>query len=118
MDHIDWPDGTGRTYRYWFVSDPTGGLKREPGNYMFVKQLPNGNWLPVYIGVADDLNDRISTQERAAEARKLGATKIMAHTLQDRAARLAEEKALIGHWNPEMNQQHRSAATRLTGQVY
>ena|SRR5437868_1577267 len=107
-DYIDWPGKTG-TYRYWFTSGiAPANLKPEGGNYMYVKRLPNGNWLPVYIGQADDLKARIPSHERGADAVRAGATHVMAHTTPaGEQARLAEERDLIAYWNPALNTQHR-----------
>ena len=114
-DYIDWPVGEA-TYRYWFLSNPSSasGIKAVAGNYMFVK-LTDGGWVPVYIGIADDLRDRIPGHERWKEAVELGATKVMAHTQENQAVREAEEKALIKHWDPPLNTQHRRRATLLGG---
>ena len=58
-EYVDWPVN-GSSYRYWFLMNPSSasGIKAEAGNYMFVK-LTNDGWVPVYIGIADDLRDRI-----------------------------------------------------------
>jgi hypothetical protein len=103
-DTIDWLGKSGKTHRYWFL-DLNLPIKNEPGNYMFIKRLPNGNWLPVYIGQADSLRNH----ERLAEARLAGATHAMSHTTaggeQDR---LDEERDLIQYWDPPLNTHHRT----------
>lgn len=106
---ITWPGQTGKTYDYWWLNDITAnGIKAESGNYMFVKRLPNGNWLPVYIGQAEDLRARIPTHERLDDAKRAGATHVMAHTTQGgERARLAEEQDLIARWQPVLNTQHK-----------
>ena len=108
---IDWTGLSGKTYGYWFTpSIAAADLKDEGGNYMFVRQLPNGNWLPVYIGVADSLRSRLPTHEQLAEAQRLGATHVMTHTNPAGSqARLDEERDLIQKWNPALNIQHRRA---------
>jgi hypothetical protein len=107
-DVIDWPGISGNTYRYWF-SAFTDSFKDEGGNYMFVRQLQNGNFLPVYIGVADSLRNRLSNHERLDEAKRNGATFVMAHTTPaGAAARLAEEQDLIARWQPVLNTHHRA----------
>lgn len=113
--YVDWPAGQ-QTYRYWFLSNPStsGAIKDHPGNYMFVRRVIGG-WLPVYIGIADSLRDRIPGHERWAEAEKLGATHVMSHTQTSQKARKAEEKALIARWNPPLNSQHRTRGTGLAG---
>ena len=114
-DTIDWRGHAG-TYRYWFLErwSNASDIKREAGNYMFVKRVSNG-WVPVYIGIADDLSDRLPCHERWAEAQLHGATHVMGHTQSDRARREAEEKDLIGYWNPPLNTQHRRRGATLLG---
>lgn len=105
-DYIDWAGKSG-PYRYWF-SNLTDSFKKEAGNYMFVKQLANGNWLPVYIGQADDLSARLPNHERLADAKRAGASHLMTHTTPaGEQARLAEEKDLIEFWKPVLNTQHK-----------
>ena len=111
-DFIDWPGSAGAKYRYWFLGDTSPlGIKDQPGNYMFVRRANQG-WLPVYIGIADNLRQRILGHEVWVEAHRCGATHVMGHTQQDRVARESEERDLIGHWNPQCNTHHR---TLLTG---
>lgn len=107
---IDWPGSAG-AYRYWFLADLSPqGIKDQPGNYMFVRQtnLEKNWWRPVYIGVADDLRQRLTNHEVWDEAIRCGATRVMGHVQTDRAARASEERDLIGFWNPQCNVQHRT----------
>jgi hypothetical protein len=108
---VDWIGASGTTYRYWNLEDITAaGVQAVAGNYAFVKQLANGNYTPLYFGVADDLRARLPSHERMAEAVRLGATHVMAHsTPSGEQARLAEERDLIQYWNPPLNVQHRAA---------
>jgi hypothetical protein len=106
-DTIDWLGQSGKSYRYWFL-DMNQPIKDEGGNYMFVQQLPNGRWLPVYIGQADSLGNRIPNHERLADAKRAGATQVMSHTTPTgEQARLDEERDLILYWNPTLNTHHR-----------
>ena len=109
MDYIDWTGNSG-TYRYWFVTD-TSTLVAEGGNYAFVKRLPNGNFLPLYFGQADNLRARMPNHERWDEAKRMGATHVMAHTTPaGETARLSEERDLIQRWDPPLNVQHRKVS--------
>jgi hypothetical protein len=111
-DIIDWPDNAGKTYRYWLLPTPRepSSIKDEAGNYVFVKRLPNGNFVPLYFGVADSLRKRISGHDRWDDAVRAGATHIFSHTTPSGdAVRCAEERALIQRWNPPLNVQHRRA---------
>jgi hypothetical protein len=108
---IDFAGASGRVYHYPFLASLAADqIKKEAGNYVFVKRLANGNAVPVYFGQADNLSARLSTHDRWAEAAKLGATQVYAHTTQGgEAARLAEEKDLIQRWKPALNTQHKQA---------
>lgn len=106
-DYLDFP-GRRSSYRYWFLNDVTcQGIKAEPGNYMFVKPT-NAGWVPVYVGVADDLSDRLPHHNVWPKAAALGATRVVAHTQHDLSTRKAEEIDLISYWNPPCNTQHRT----------
>lgn len=110
---IEWSGASGLKYRYFFLRDPSGALLlSQPGNYMFVRQTnPEKNWwLPVYIGIADDLKGRVMNHEIWEEALRCGATHLMAHLQSDRGARETEERDLIGYWNPVCNTQHRTVS--------
>jgi hypothetical protein len=106
---VDFMGKSGMTYRYWnLINATTAGIQAVGGNYVFAKQLQDGTYLPLYFGEAGDLQARIPSHERLAEAVRLGATHILAHTTQGGdAARLAEERDLIQYWNPPLNTQHR-----------
>ena len=85
---------------------------------MFVKPA-DGGWRPVYIGIADDLRDRIAGHERWqyrwADAVARGATKIMAHTQSNSAEKITEEKTLIAHYDPHLNTQNPEPAAKCFG---
>ena len=110
-DYIDWPDSSGRTYRYWLLATPSvaSSIKDEGGNYVFAKRLLNGNFVPIYFGVADNLRARIAGHNRWHDAVRAGATHVFAHTQAGDLIRCAEERALIQQWNPPLNIQHRTA---------
>ena len=106
---IDWPGQSGKTYKYW-SSEFTSTYKDEAGNYMFVKPSPNG-YLPVYIGQADRLKNRLPSHERIAEAKRAGATLVMAHTTPGgELERVAEERDLIQRWAPSLNTHHQKVS--------
>jgi len=108
---VDWQGQSGKKYRYWVLATPKVGssIQDVGGNYCFAKQLPNGNFTPLYFGIADDLRVRIPGHELWEEAIRLGATHVMGHTTPDGdAARRAEERDLIAYWNPPLNIQHRT----------
>lgn len=110
-----WPGFKGN-YRYWFADTPRDAmsLKAEAGNYMFVKLTPQG-WVPVYIGIADNLATRIAYHDRWDDAVRAGAIRVMGHTEASAAKRQAEERDLIAYWNPVLNTQHRLLPRGLGG---
>jgi hypothetical protein len=108
--YIDWNGVTGTPYRYWFLDTPRNpsSIKDEGGNYAFVKQLPNGNFVALYSGQADSLRDRIPNHERWNDAIRAGATHVMSHTTPSAVSRDLEEVDLIQQWNPILNEHHRT----------
>lgn len=112
MSTIDWTGRSGAKYRYWFLTSiEASGIQAVAGNYAFVKQLPNGNFVPLYFGEASDLRARIPSHDRWSDAKRAGVTHVMAHmTPGGEAAQLAEERDLIQQWNPPLNVHHRKAS--------
>ena len=74
--------------------------------YIFAK-FEAGIYVPIYIGRAESLSQRLSGHERRAEAIRLGARYLLVHT-PGRGARVAfdeAERRLIHHYAPALNQQ-------------
>lgn len=111
-DVIDWTGKSGKQYRYWFLENVTAAsIKTVPGNYAFVKRLPNGNFTPLYFGVAEDLSERISNHDRWDDAIRAGMTHVMSHTTPGgEKVRCDEEIDLIQQWRPPLNTQHRQVS--------
>jgi hypothetical protein len=102
---------SGAIYPYYKIPLPrsTAGWQAVAGNYAFLKQLTNGNYLPVYIGQADNLQARLPCHDRFDDAIRAGASLVVAHsTPAGESARLAEEQDLIRKWNPALNTHHRT----------
>lgn len=78
-----------------------------PGLYIFSRQTANG-WVPLYIGQATSLRDRLCRHEREAEARRLGATHVHAMVEKSALARNYAEAQLIGWFNPPLNAHFRT----------
>ena len=105
-----WPDRFGRTFN--FEAHPIGTeFLRVPGVYVVFRLLANGNRLPLYVGEAEDLNDRLNVNRRAhaglQRAISRGATHISALRLAGRNARLAVETELRHSLRPACNLQGR-----------
>jgi hypothetical protein len=108
---INLSGASGAVYSYWKLDQPRKGASMQSvgGNYVFLKQLANGNYLPVYVGQADDLSNRLPNHERFDDAIRAGASVVVAHTTQaGESARLSEERDLIAKWNPILNVHHRT----------
>ena len=115
-DFIDIPGQHG-TYRYWPVPTLfTIAFASSAGNYMFMRPTHAG-WVPVYIGVARNLSERLSRHEMWPVAQRNGATLTVAHFQPDEARRLTEECDLIAYWNSPCNIQHRTAGTIAGGRL-
>lgn len=115
---LDWPGSAGQSYRYWFLSSlARSAIKTAAGNYMFLR-AKDGFWQPIYIGIADNLADRLSNHEVWPEAVKMGCTAVYAHLSSQQAVRQKEEKDLIARWNPPLNTHHRSDALMLGSRIF
>ncbi|TAJ84625.1 hypothetical protein [Reyranella sp.] len=110
MADIVWPGWSSLTYSYWFIVDAANRpIYSEPGNYMFVREARPGFWAPLYIGITDNLRQRLCTNhEKWPLALAFGATHVMAHRQPNQWLRETEERDLIGRWNPVCNTQHRT----------
>lgn len=72
--------------------------------YLFcgVNQQKN-QWIPLYVGQAEDLADRLSTHKRWPEAVRLGATHVHARAVPQQSQRDSLEKQLIQAFQPRLN---------------
>lgn len=109
-------DGVDTSYRFEIL-----GIHEQPARtnavYMFCK-LENGNYVPLYIGRARNLAERLSGHERKTEAVRLGAQYLLVHTPPVFAARvnyIEAERRLIAHYNPVLNIQYRGLGGLLGG---
>lgn len=76
--------------------------------YLFCK-IQNGQYVPLYIGKAENLHSRLVGHERMAEGIRLGATHLLVHTpgYGARVHYMEAERRLIAHYDPVLNVQHR-----------
>lgn len=109
---VDWRGKSGSIYRYHEIERATpDGVQAVAGNYVFAKQLLNGNFIPLYFGQAGDLQAHIPAHELMPDANRLGATHVMAHSTEGGVqVRCAEEQDLIEYWNPPLNVQYRKVS--------
>lgn len=78
--------------------------------YMFCK-IESGQYVPLYVGKAESLNNRLMGHERMEEAIRLRATHLLVHKpgFGARINYLEAERRLIAHYNPVLNVQHRTS---------
>lgn len=97
------------TYRYWLLPNPStaAAIEAAAGNYMFVRQEV-GRVVPLYVGIAQDLSNRIPGHNKWDAAIRLGMTHVLAHKNPNAFLRASEENDLIGYFNPPLNQQLRT----------
>lgn len=103
FDGID-TDYTFGVYSIHFAPNATNAV------YMFCK-IQNGQYVPLYIGKAENLKNRLMGHERMAEAVRLRATHLLVHTpgFGARVHYLEAERRLISHYNPVLNVQYRTS---------
>jgi predicted GIY-YIG superfamily endonuclease len=100
----NWPGNSGKEYPYQICS-LEAALKSLPGNFIYAKQVSEGDWSPIYIGVTRDLHQRLEGHVTVADAIAHGATHLHAHyCTTGQSARCAEERDLIQRWQPECNE--------------
>jgi hypothetical protein len=71
--------------------------------YLFAARLPNGDWNPLFIGQADNLERDIPGHEKWPWAVLLGATHVLACAVAAPAKRLSVEAEMIARLKPPLN---------------
>ena len=100
-----WHGASGNEYKYWIYAIGSSFVA-EPGNYIFAKEGPAGQWTPIYIGESGDLKDRLSGHDKLDCVNRHGGTHIHAHTSPGgQAVRRVEEADLIAKWDPPCNKE-------------
>jgi hypothetical protein len=101
---VNWRGQTGKEYSYE-VFPLEASFRPLPGNYIYAKQVEDGNWVPIYIAQTRDLHQRLEGRVRLDDAVYNGATCIHAHYCSaGQAARCSEERDLILNWQPVCNE--------------
>jgi len=99
----NWPGQSGKEYPYEIYPFDTP-FRPLPGNYIYAKQLADGDWSPIYIAQTRDLHQRLEGHVRVEDAIANGATHLHAHyATAGQAARCTEEHDLIQRWRPVCN---------------
>jgi excinuclease UvrABC nuclease subunit len=75
------------------------------GIYVFTGLNQAKKWVPLYIGQASSLAERLANHERWSEAQRLGATHIHAKVVPHQSQRDQIEKQLIQAFQPRLNTQ-------------
>jgi hypothetical protein len=109
---VTWEGQSGKQYKY--LSFPSGTVfsDEKPANYIFAAKKAKGVWVPAYIGQTDNINNRMRCHEKAGPARKSNALYIHVHLSGAEEKRTAEEQDLIAKWNPKLNEQPATKASR------
>ncbi len=100
---IYWEGQSGKDYGYWVHRIGTS-FNEVAGNFIYAKLAGPNEWLPVFIGQTDNLNNCAADQEKYQCARQNGATHIHIHTTKGgEASRVKEAEDLVSKWSPPCN---------------
>lgn len=100
-DKIDW---LGYTFN---IHSPPVNWADKPGVYIFCAINQADEWVPLYIGQASSLAERLANHERWREAASLGAAYIHATVVRNKSDRDQMESNLIEAFQPRLNVQLR-----------
>lgn len=75
------------------------------GIYAFSRQAPLGNHKVLYVGQTNSFKTRFSNHERWPDAKRKGATHVLAVSVPLQSKRNEIEAALIAEWRPLLNSQ-------------
>ena len=87
------------------VHQPNVNWSDAAGIYIFTGINQVNKWVPLYIGQASSLVERLATHEQWPEAKKLGATHIHARVVSKQSDRDQIEKEMIQAYQPRLNTQ-------------
>lgn len=74
-----------------------------PGLFLFCKKGPDGGYLPVYVGQAEDKGACPAGHPKWGPAWALGATVVLAAPIRKREDREAWVRMLVREYRPELN---------------
>jgi excinuclease UvrABC nuclease subunit len=95
----------GYTFTVYTKTGTTWNAKA--GVYMFASLNSNQKWDVHYVGQCDSFEDRIPSHERWEDARRLGATHVLAVVVSLQADRDALEQHAIQDFQPPLNTHYR-----------
>lgn len=95
---------TWMTYQFGVYS-PDTTWNEVSGVYVFCGVSSQNQWVPLYIGQADNFRSRFSAHEQWGPASRLGATHIHALVVPQSATRDQIERELIKSYQPRLNTQ-------------
>ena len=98
------PTATWGSYTF-NVHTPIANFLDVAGIYIFAGLNQKNLWVPLYVGQAASLSNRLSGHEKWPQAVRLGATHIHAMAVQRQADRDHVEEHLIKRWQPTLNSQ-------------
>lgn len=100
---INWTGISGHEYRYFIYPIGTS-FEAVPGSYVFAREVSPDRYRPIYIGETENLSERFDSHHKMPCIAREGATHIHVHQNHGgQAARRAEERDLVAHWNPRCN---------------
>ena len=102
---INWNGKSGKQYTYTIFPIDTN-FTDAAGNYVFMKELENGYYEPIYFGITNSFKDRFDTHHAWRCISGQGATHIGVHGNSRQADREAEELDLLNNYTTVCNKQN------------
>lgn len=97
---------SGTSYEFYVYKIPVTFLKKG-GIYFFVKENSAGNqFIPIYLGITNDLSERFDNHHKWDCIRKNGATHILATVEENETTRQKIEKDILLAVNTSCNEVH------------
>ena len=94
----NWSGLSGKNYAYSIWPRGSKFNPNQMGNYIYARQNPQGQWVPIYIGEGD-LAVRCSQSHHQQEClNSRGATHVHVHLNANEMDRLSEERDLLARY--------------------
>ena len=113
LAHVWGDDGIG--YQYRFAVYDIHACPAAPNAVYIFAARQSLTYIPLYVGRAESLSQRLSGHERRDEAIRRGARYLLVHVpaVTDPIGYAEAERRLIRHYAPELNEQHNLLAALL-----